>query len=421
MSSTTAMVSGIILIFLVLLSAFFSSSETALMSINRYRLKHKARMKKHSAVLIMKLLKRPDRLLGTILIGNTVANIAASSIATLLAVNFWGDSAVLIVTIVLTLIILIFSEVAPKTLAAIYPDKVSHLVAWPINFLLKLFYPFVWLINTLSNGVLRLCRVKVSGYVVEPLNREELRSVVYEATGKGSHQYQNMLLGILDLNKLTVDDVMIPRHEIVGIDLDDPWEKIAFAIAHSKYEWLPVYRENIHQIVGVLHVRELVGVAITAKLDQQTVLRKLHEAYFIPEGTLLNIQLQHFQEQNKRMALVVDEYGDIKGLLTLKDILEEIVGEFTSSVAVANKFVFLQSDGSYLVDGVVTIRELNRITNWRFPSRGARTLSGLIVEQLESIPKVGVCLKIAGYPIEILEVKENRVKKARLFPKLPSE
>lgn len=418
MTHTDIVVYSSVLVLLILLSAFFSAAETALMSINRYRLKHKARIKKRFALLIIQLLKRPDRLLGTILIGSTVSNISASALATLLTVHFFGEAGVLVITIVLTLVILIFSEVAPKTLAALYPDKVAKMVAWPINFLLKVFYPLVWLVNTVANGLLRLLRVKFSSHIVEPLSREELRNVVYEATGKVPHQYQSMLLGILDLNKVTVDDVMIPRHEIFGIDLDAKWEKVSEVIAKSKHEWMPVYRENINQVVGILHVRELMHVTLTSTLTQQVLMKMLHEPYFIPEGTLLNIQLHNFQQHHQRLALIVDEYGEIQGLLTLKDILEEIVGEFTSSVNMASKSIQLQPDGSYLIDGAVTIRELVRVTHWQFPLRGPRTLNGLIVEHLESIPKVGTCLRIADYPIEIVDVKENRVKMARVFPKL---
>jgi Mg2+/Co2+ transporter CorB len=403
---------------LILLSAFFAAAETALMSINRYRLKHKARMKNRVAILIIQLLKRPDRLLGTILIGSTVSNISASALATLLTVHFFGEAGVLFFTVVLTLVILIFSEVAPKTVAALYPDKVSKWVARPIYVLLKVFYPLVWLVNTVANGFLRLLRVRFSNDVVEPLSREELRNVVYEANGKVTHQYQSMLLGILDLNKVTVDDVMIPRHEIAGIDLDADWEVIFEVIAQSKHEWMPVYRENINHVMGVLHVRELINATLTSNFNQQVLMKLLHEPYFIPVGTLLNIQLQNFQQHHQRLAMIVDEYGEIQGLLTLKDILEEIVGEFTSSVAVANSSILLQPDGSYLIDGSVTIRELIKVTKWRFPLRGPRTLSGLIIENLESIPKVGTCLKVADYPIEVIDVNENRVKTARIFPKL---
>ena len=407
-------------VLLIILSGFFSCAETALMSLNRYRLRHKARMKKRSAVLILKLLKRPDRLLGTILIGNTVANIFASALTTLLAIQFFGDTGVAMVTGVLTLAILIFSEVAPKTLAALYPEKTANIVAWPVQLLLRLFYPLVWLINAVANGLLLLLRVKITKDSIEPLSREELRSVVFEGAGKIPHRYQSMLLGILDLNTVTVEEVMIPWHEIVGIDLDQKWENIEQQLMHHQHDWIPIYRESINKIMGVLHTRELIPALLVGKLTLETLVKFIHEPYFIPKGTLLNVQLHNFQLNNQRMALVVDEYGEILGLLTLKDILEEIVGEFATNMTVTNKMIKAQSDGSYLVNGAVTIRELNRVTHWNFPAGGPRTLNGLIIEHLETIPKAGIGIKIADYPIEIIEVKVNRVKLARIFPRLVS-
>lgn len=418
MSNTQIIIFSAILIFLILLSAFFSSAETGLMAINRYRLRHKARLNKRYAVLILQLLKRPDRLLGMILIGNNFLNILASSLATLIAVHYWGEKGVIISTVILTFLILIFAEVAPKTLAAIYPESVSKIVALPIFYLLKIFYPFVWLINAMSNGVLKLLRVRLGGHVVEPLSREELRSVVYETAGRISHPYQTMLLGILDLNKVTVDEVMIPTHEIIGIDLDESWEDVQRQIASSQFDWIPVYRDSINQVLGVLHLRDITHLMVEHKtLNKEILVKHLHETYFVPEGTPLNIQLVNFQQKRKRLALVVDEYGEIKGLITLEDILEEIVGEFTTNVTGVSK-VNAQTDGSYLVDGVVTIREFNRVTKWDLPTRGPRTLNGLIVEYLEAIPQSGICVCINGYPIEILQVNENRVKIARVFPKL---
>ena len=407
----------VLLVLLIILSAFFSAAETALMSINRYRLRHKARMKKRSAILILRLLKRPDRLLGMILIGNNFCNILASAIATLLAIDFLGDKGIALSTILLTFLILIFAEVAPKTLAALYPEKIAKGVAWPVFVLLKLFYPLVWLINAFANSLLRLLRVNVSSQTVEPLSREELRSIVFETTGKTTRQYQSMLLGILDLNKVTVDDVMIPRHEIAGIDVEQSWDLIQRQLIDHPHDWLPVYRSDINQVIGVLHLRELMQLTLTQTLDKEKIIQLLEEPYFIPEGTPLNIQLGNFQRQHKRSAFVVDEYGEILGLLTLKDILEEIVGEFTSNVDVSTKMIHSQVDGSYLVDGVVTLRELNRVTAWKFPTRGPRTLSGLIIEYLEAIPHAGTCLRLSGYPIEIIQMHENRVKIARVFPK----
>lgn len=421
MSHAQIIVFSSILVLLILLAAFFSCAETALMSINRYRLRHKARMQKRSAMLILQLLRRPDRLLGMILIGSNLSNIFASALATLIAVHYWGETGVLISTAILTFIILVFAEVAPKTIAALYPEKISRWVALPIYFSLKIFYPFVWLINAMSNGVLRALRIKVSGHKVEPLNREELRSIVFETTGKISHQYQNMLLGILDLNKLVVDDVMIPRHEIVGIDLGEPWEKVQNQIATSQFNWLPVYTDDVNQVIGVLHLRDLSHMMVDHKaLNKEVLLKLLHQPYFVPEGTPLNVQLVNFQQQRKRFALVVDEYGEIHGVITLEDILEEIVGEFTTNVASVNK-VNIQSDGSYLVDGAITIREFNRVTHWKLPTRGPRTLNGLIVEYLEANPQTGICVRIDGYPIEILLVEDNLVEKARVFPRLTEE
>jgi len=388
------------------------------MSVNRYRLRHKARTNNGASALILRLLKRPDRLLGTILIGNTVANVLASSLATLLAINFLGPNGVWVAATLLTLAILVFAEVAPKTFAAHFSYEVSSLFAKPIMVLQKIFYPLIWLVNTFANGFLYLFRVNFSKNLIEPLSRDELRSVVFEATGKVPSRYQSMLLGILDLNKVTVDGVMIPQHEILGIDLNDSFAKIIKAIANSKHEFLPVYRENINQVVGVLHVRNLVGYVLENDFDKTKLIKMLEEPYFIPEGTLLNVQLQNFQAQKKRIALVVDEYGEIQGLLTPKIILEEIVGEFTSGVTADTKQIVLQKDGSYLINGASTMRDINRTTSWEFPTDGPRTLNGLVMEHLESIPKIGVCLKIADYPIEIIDVKENCVKIARVYPRL---
>jgi Mg2+/Co2+ transporter CorB len=410
------MVLSSILVLLIILSGFFSIAETGLMAINRYRLRHKARLKQRHAVLILKLLKRPDRLLGMILIGNNLANIVASALATLIALQVWGEGAVVLSTALLTILILIFAEVAPKTVAALYPERVSRFVAWPVSIMLVVFFPLVWLINTVTNGLLRLLHIQVGHRPLEPLSREELRSVVYDTAGKMSRQYQSMLLGILDLNKAAVDDVMIPRHQITGIDMDQPWDKVQQQLATSPHDWLPIYNDNINEVVGILHIRELTGKLMAGQtLDKEKILKLAKEPYFIPEGTPLNIQLLNFQQQKKRLALVVDEYGEIQGLITLEDILEEIVGEFTTSVA--NTRVDRQADGSYVVDAAITLRELNRITHWQLPTDGPRTLNGLIIEYLEAMPVVGVCMRIAGYVIEVEEVQDNRVAVAHIYPR----
>lgn len=411
---------SLILASLILLAAFFSLAETALMAVNRYRLRHKARMKKTYALRLLHLLKRPDRLLGAILIGNTFANMIASSLATLLAFHFWGDKGALLVAILLTIIVLIFAEITPKTIAAIFPDRIARYVALPIQIILTLFYPAVWLANAVTNRLLRLFRIRVESYAVEPLSREELRSIVYESTGKMSRQYQNMLLGILDLNKLAVDDVMIPRNEIVGIDIEQPYESIIQQINHIQQDWIPFYRENVNQIIGVLYVRDVMRVLLAkASFNKELLQQYLQEPYFVPEGTPLSVQLGYFQQRQNKIAFVVDEYGEMLGLLTLNDILEEIVGDFTSTVASGKRRrVQKQADGSYFVDGAVTVREFIRETEWELPLAGPRTINGLIVEHLEALPHIGTAVLIADHPIEIMQVKDNRVKLARVFPKI---
>lgn len=407
----------IALALLLIFGAFFSAAETGLMAINRYRLRHKARMKKRSAILILRLLKRPDRLLGMILIGNTIANIFASSITTIVAVHLWGEEGAIAATAVLTFVILIFSEIAPKTVAALYPERIARWVAWPIFGLLKILYPVVWLMNAVSNSVLRLFQIHVTGHTAEPLSREELRTIVHETSGRLPQQYQNMLLGILDLNSVTVNDVMVPQHEIVGIDFDLEIHVIREHLAQTEHDWLPLYRTTIDKIIGMVNMRDVVRAVMTHQFVTKELLMQLaQEPYFIPEATPLNVQLLNFQHENKRLALVVDEYGEIQGLLTLADITEEIMGEFEQDAIENNKLVRLQKDGSYLVAGTITIRELNRITHWQLPTQGPRTLSGLVIEYLEAIPRVGVCVKINDHPMEIMQVRGNTVKTVKVFP-----
>lgn len=409
---------SLVLISLIVLAAFFACAETGLMAVNRYRLRHKARMKKRYAIRLLQLLKRPDRLLGAILIGSTFANMIASSLATLIAAHFWGDTGALLAAIALTVIVLIFAEITPKTLAAIYPDQVARWVVYPTQFFLRLLYPIVWVANAITNGLLRLLRIRVTSYSMEPLSREELRSVVYDTAGKLSRQYQNMLLGILDLNKLTVDDVMIPQHEIIGIDIEQPLEKILEQINKSHQDWVPFYRESINQVIGVLQIRDVLRVMVSKiTIDKDLLHQFLQEPYFVPEGTSLSVQLAYFQRSYEKIAFVVDEYGEILGLLTMNDILEEIVGDFTSSLT-DGKRIMQQADKSYLVDGAVTVREFNRMAETELPVGGPRTINGLIVEYFEALPRTGVAVLIAGYPVEIIQVKDNRVKMARIFPRL---
>ena len=313
----------------------------------------------------------------------------------------------------LTIIVLIFAETAPKTLAALHPERLAFpaaLIYYPLQFLA---YPFVWLINICSNAVLFLLGVRGKDAQLHSLTQEELRTLVYEAGSLISTRYRKMLISILDLEKVTVDDVMVPHNEIVGIDLDEDIEKIQRVIADSEHTRLPVYREHIDQVIGVLHLRSLANLA-EHSIDRDTLTKLLKEPYFVPEGTPLSTQLVQFQRRRQRIALVVDEYGDIQGIVTLEDILEEIVGEFTTDPADEDEDVVREGADSWIVDGSANIREINRSQDWELPTEGPKTINGLILELLETIPEPRTCLKIAGYPIEIVESDDTRIRSVRI-------
>jgi Mg2+/Co2+ transporter CorB len=403
-----------ILIGLILLSAFFSSSETGLMSLNRYRLRHLAQAGHRGAILAEQLLQRPDRIIGLILIGNTLANITASVVTTIIALRLWGEAALAAATGVLTLLLLIFSEVAPKTLAALHPERVAFPAAfiyWP---LLKLFYPVVWTINTAANGLLRLMRIHSSDEGNMALSAEELRTVVMEAGAIIPQRHQRMLLSILDLEKVTVEDIMVPRNEIVGIDITDDWDRITAQLISSQHTRLPIYEETIDNIIGILHLRRVLHKLANKQLDRAALVSIAQDAYFIPEGVPLNTQLLNFQRRKRRIGLVVDEYGDIQGLVTLEDILEEIVGEFTTDPASMLQDVMPQDDGSYIINASISIRTLNRLLSWNLPTSGPKTLNGLILEHMETIPEPGTSMKFGEYLVEILKSRDNAVQAVRM-------
>ncbi len=402
-----------LLVFLLILSACFSGSETALVSLNRYQLRHKARQGHRSARLAERLLQRPDRLIGLILLGNNLVNFSAASLVALIALEIGGEPAVAVGTLLLTLAVLIFSEAAPKTLAALHPERIAFPAALVYYPLLKVTYPIVWLTNAASNGVLRLLGVHPDDAVLDSLTREELRTVVHEAGSRISSRYRQMLISILDLEKVSIDDVMVPHNEILGIDLDEDDRSIQQIIQQSEHTRLPVYRDNIDQVVGILHLRKLANFAKLA-LDRESLLDLLEEPYFVPEGTPLSTQLVQFQRRRERIALVVDEYGDIQGIVTLEDILEEIVGEFTTGPSTEDDDVVREAPDFYLVSATANIRELNRAQGWELPTEGPKTLNGLIVELLETIPEPTTCLKINGYPIEIIASDENRIRTVRI-------
>ncbi|TXS91674.1 HlyC/CorC family transporter [Parahaliea aestuarii] len=402
-----------VLVVLILLSGFFSSSETGMMSLNRYRLKHLRKNKHRGARRASKLLQRPDRLIGLILIGNNLVNILASAIATVIAIRLWGDAGIAIATGGLTLVILIFAEITPKTIAALYPEKIAFPASIVLLPLMKLMYPLVWLINSITNGLMRLMGVDPSKGGDEHVSTEELRTIVTEAGQLIPTRHRGMLLNILDLEEVSVDDIMVPRNDVYGIDLDDSDEEILGAIQASSHTRLPVWRDDINNIVGVLHMRNISRVIDKQGLDRGALEREMETPYFIPENTPLHTQLFNFQKNKLRLGVVVDEYGDVMGLVALEDILEEIVGEFTSNLVDTADTIFPQRDGSYIITGNANIREINKSLDWELPTDGPKTLSGLILEYLESFPDGNAGLAIDDYRLEILELQGNVVQAVR--------
>ncbi|WP_040661834.1 HlyC/CorC family transporter [Nitrococcus mobilis] len=402
---------------LIALSGCFSGSETALMMLNRYRLRHLARSGHQGARRAERLLQRPDRLIGLILLGNNFVNILASAVATLIALRLGGEGAIAASTGLLTLAILIFAEVTPKTLAALRPERLAFPAAFVLAPLLRFCYPLVWIINCITNTLLRLLGAHPEDAGNTNLSREDLRVVVNEAGAMIPHRHQKMLLNILDLEKVEVDDIMVPRSEIVGIDLDDSWSEILEQIAGSQYTRMPVYQGSFDAVQGLLHVRQVLSSMLRSTLTREELSANLSEPYFIPEGTPLPVQLLNFQAKRRRIGLVVDEYGEILGLITLEDILEEIVGEFTTDPAAAIQDVYPQPDGSFLVDGSASVRELNRLLKWNMPTSGPKTLNGLILEHLEAIPEPGTSLLLDDYPVTIIQTERHKVKTARIQPR----
>ena len=389
------------------------------MSLNRYQLRHKAREGHRGARIAEHLLKRPDRLLGLILFGNNLVNFTAASLVGAIAWELGGTPAQAIGTIVLTLVVLIFAETAPKTWAALHPERLAFPAAMVYYPLLAVLLPFIWLINVCSNAVLWVLGVRQNESALESLSREELRTIVHEAGTRISSRYQQMLISILDLERVTVDDVMVPRNEILGIDLEDDEEEIDEVIRETSHTRVPVFRDSIDNIVGILHMRKLANRA-TQLIDKASLEEILEEPYFVPEGTPLSVQLIAFQRRPLRLAMVVDEYGDIQGVVTLEDILEEIVGEFTTDTEEDTDVVAINAD-SWLVDATANVRELNRSQDWHLPTDGPKTINGLIVEQLETIPEPSTCLKIAGYPIEVVASDDRRVRQVKIGRRVSEE
>src|SRR5690554_1396968 len=391
-----------------------------MMSVNRYRLRHLAQQGHTGAARVQYLLDRPDRLIGLILIGNNLVNIAASAIATIICLRWFGDAGIVVATFGLTLIVLIFAEVTPKTIAALHPERIAFPSSLVLKPLLTLLYPLVATVNFITNGFMRLLGINPNGKGgQDALSSEELRTVVNEANSMIPTSHQEMLLSILDLEKVTVEDVMIPRADISGIDVQDDVKSIVKQLSQAQYTRILLYRNQIDDAIGFLHARDIMQILTknNSDMDKSEIIRATRDIYYIPEGTPLNVQLLKFQRYKERIGLVVDEYGDIQGLVTLEDILEEIVGDFTTSILPdSTESTMVESDGSIIVEGVANLRDLNKEMNWNLPTDGPKTVSGLIIETLGDIPQQPLCLRINGYAIEIIESGDNLVKQVRFLP-----
>ncbi|WP_096087239.1 HlyC/CorC family transporter [Agaribacterium haliotis] len=414
-----------ILIALLCCSAFFSSSETGMVSLNRYRLRHLVNKKHSGALRASKLLERTDRLIGVILIGNNLVNIFITLVAGKIAVKIFGDWEVgnlIIMPFVLTLVILIFAEVTPKSIAAVYPEKIAFPASMILRPLLTLSYPVVRLVNSVSNGISRIFGMDPStaSGLADHLHPEELRTVVDEAGELLNDHHQGMLLNVLDLEKSTVEDILVPRNEITGIDIEAPMDDVLAVIQDSEYTMLPVYEGDINEVIGILHLRNISRVLrdSEAELTARGIRKHLHKPYFIPESTPLSRQLLNFQKNKARMALVVDEYGDLQGLVTLSDLLEEIVGDFVTDAAEEqDEPITLVGGGWFRIDAQELVRDINRELGWKLPTDGPKTLNGVITEFLEHIPDAIVSFEIGNYRFQIDEVSDTRIEKALVFEK----
>ncbi|MCT4700556.1 HlyC/CorC family transporter [Enterobacteriaceae bacterium H20N1] len=417
--STTTLI--VTLIIMVVVSAYFSGSETGMMTLNRYRLRHLAKQGNRAAKRVEKLLCKPDRLISLVLIGNNLVNILASAIGTIVGMRLYGDAGVAIATGILTFVVLVFAEVLPKTIAALYPEK----VAFPSSFLLGplqiIMMPLVWLLNVITRMLMRMVGIKTDNIISAALSKDELRTIVHESHAKISRRNQDMLLSVLDLEKISVDDIMVPRNEIVGIDINDDWKSIVRQLTHSPHGRIVLYRDTLDDAISMLRVREAYRL-MTEKQEftKETLLRAADEVYFVPEGTPLSVQLVKFQRNKKKVGLVVDEYGDIQGLITVEDILEEIVGDFTTSMSpTLAEEVMPQNDGSVIIEGSANVREINKAFNWTLPEDDARTINGMLLEELQEIPANDTRVRITHYDIDILDVQDNMIKQVRVTPVKP--
>ncbi len=397
------------ILILLFLSAFFSSSETGMMALNRFRLKHLIKQKDKSAIRANKLLQRPDRLLGIILIGNNFVNILAAALTTILCLRLFGDSGVFIGSIILTMVVLIFAEVTPKTFAANYAEKVALPASIILKFLQKILYPLVWIVNFFSNSILKLFGVEEK-QSDDDLSPDELKSILENSGDLIPSRYQEMLLSVLELDKISIDEVMIPKNEVIGIDLSKNINEIKSFLESSKKEFFPIFDQNLDDIKGIIDLYGINSFLSSNKHDKDSLLDNSEEVYFALENTSLNIQLNNFQKDKKKVAIVLDEYGSVKGIIDIKDILEEIVGELADPHDEAKVDIKKQKDGSYLIDASISVREINKRLGWNLPLSGPKTLNGLILENTETIPEANISLEIENYLIETILIKDNMIK-----------
>ena len=402
---------SVLLFLLIIASAFFSASETSMMALNRYRLKALSAKNNTQAKRVEKLLKKIDYLIGGILLGNNFVNILAASIATLLSIKLWGEGSVIIASLVLTLVILIFAENTPKTFAAKNPEKIALPASWLLEILIEIFKPLIYLISVISQFILQLFGLK--NVSKDILNSEELRMAVKDSKSQMSKNYQNMLLNIIDLEKVKVEDIMIPHHELVSADANNE-DELFEQFKRIQHNRLLLFEGSENNIIGTIHMRDILNIYAKEEINVSKIKELIREPYFIPEGTPLSQQLEHFKKQKRRLGIVVDEYGEVKGMVVLDDILEEIVGQFTSSEGETIEEIKIQDDGSYLADPRVSIRELNSELNVKLPFDSAKTLNGLILEQLQSFPQHNVSLKIDPLIIEIIQVSKQGIKLVKI-------
>ena len=403
---------------LLLLSAFFSISETSMMALNRYRLQHLTKTGSRGARLASDLLAQTDKLLGVVLLGNNLVNAAVAALATLITFRLFGESelALSLGTVTITFLIVVFSEITPKVIGASYPERIAFPAAFVLRPLLRVLYPVVWFVNLFVKGLLKLLRLNPGGNLqTAALSPEELRTLVLEGGHFLPAKHQKMLLNLFDLQSITVDDLMTPRNQIEVVNIDADALELERQIKTSNHTRLPVYRGSLDNIIGLLHVRKVLNLG-NGEVRAESLMQIMRPPYFIPLGTPLLAQLQNFQEEEERLGLVVDEYGELMGLITLEDILEEIIGEFTTQSPLQSRGIKRQADGSVLVEGAITLRELNRKLGVHFPLDGPKTINGLILEHLEDIPEPGTTVKIAGHPIEIVQTQDRAVRSARIFP-----